>query len=78
MNTPNEIPEFTKREKEVMHLLMEGASNKMIAIDLGISPHTANMHKRIIKAKTNTNNIAGKVAYGFTHLHRFKIEKHKL
>ena len=75
MNTPNEIPEFTKREKEVMHLLMEGASNKMIASELGISPHTANMHKRIIKAKTNTNNIAGMVAYGFNHPHHFETEK---
>lgn len=75
MNTNNENSLFTNREKEVMLLLMEGASNKMIASKMGISPHTVNMYKRIIKAKTNTINIAGMVAYGFKHLHHFNKEK---
>ncbi len=36
--------ELTARETEVLHLLAEGASNKLIARALGISAHTAKFH----------------------------------
>lgn len=36
--------ELTNREKEVLHLIAEGASNKVIARTLGISTHTAKFH----------------------------------
>ena len=38
-----DIP-LTPREQEVLALLVEGASNKMIARRLGISVHTAKFH----------------------------------
>ena len=38
-----EVP-LTPREQEVLALLVEGASNKMIARRLGISVHTAKFH----------------------------------
>ena len=38
-----EVP-LTRREPEVLALLVEGASNKMIARRLGISVHTAKFH----------------------------------
>ena len=42
-NMGSEIP-LTPRELEVLALLAEGASNKMIARRLGISAHTAKFH----------------------------------
>jgi len=35
---------LTPREREVLELMAEGASNKMIARSLGISVHTAKFH----------------------------------
>jgi DNA-binding CsgD family transcriptional regulator len=35
---------LTQREREVLELMAEGASNKMIARALGISVHTAKFH----------------------------------
>jgi DNA-binding CsgD family transcriptional regulator len=35
---------LTPREREVLELMAEGASNKMIARALGISVHTAKFH----------------------------------
>ena len=36
--------ELTEREKQVVQLLAEGLSNKLIADRLGISDHTAKFH----------------------------------
>ena len=41
---PDGDPQLTSREQEVLRLLAEGASNKMIAQQLGISVHTAKFH----------------------------------
>jgi DNA-binding CsgD family transcriptional regulator len=40
----NEPPPLTAREREVLALLAEGASNKAIARVLGVSVHTAKFH----------------------------------
>ncbi len=44
-------PDLTTREIEVLHLLAEGASNKVIARALGISAHTAKFHVASILEK---------------------------
>jgi len=44
-------PDLTNREIEVLHLLAEGASNKVIARALGISAHTAKFHVASILEK---------------------------
>ena len=44
-------PDLTAREIEVLHLLAEGASNKVIARALGISAHTAKFHVASILVK---------------------------
>lgn len=49
---PAALPEpLTPREIEVLKMLAEGLSNKLIAVDLGISEHTV---------KFNVNSILGK------------------
>lgn len=47
---------LTKREREVLKLLMEGLSDKEIGDRLFISAFTAETHSRNIRKKTNTNN----------------------
>ena len=46
--------QLTPRESEVLRLLAEGASNKMIAQRLGISVHTAKFHVGAVIDKLDT------------------------
>jgi DNA-binding CsgD family transcriptional regulator len=47
---------LTARESEVLALLAHGASNKSIARDLGISPHTAKFHVASLLGKLGARN----------------------
>ena len=47
---------FSKREKEALNLLMQGKSNKQIAITLGISEHTVEFHLKNIYAKLQVSS----------------------
>jgi DNA-binding NarL/FixJ family response regulator len=49
-------PELTAREIEVLRLLAEGASNKVIARRLGISVHTAKFHVASILEKLDATS----------------------
>jgi len=49
-------PDLTAREIEVLHLLAEGASNKIIARALGISAHTAKFHVASILEKLDATS----------------------
>jgi len=51
-------PDLTNREIEVLHLLAEGASNKIIARALGISAHTAKFHVASILEKLDAASRA--------------------
>jgi DNA-binding NarL/FixJ family response regulator len=46
---------LTAREKEVLEMLGEGASNKSIAYQLNISEHTVKFHVASIFAKLGVN-----------------------
>jgi two-component system, NarL family, nitrate/nitrite response regulator NarL len=49
---PEPVPvDLSVRERQVLHLLAEGASNKVIARRLGITPNTAKFHVASIIAK---------------------------
>lgn len=48
---PRNSYNLSAREREVLELLVEGASNKEIARRLGISAHTAKFHVRQITDK---------------------------
>lgn len=47
---------LTPREKEILILVALGYSNKTIAADLSISPHTVKTHLNNIYKKTNVSN----------------------
>jgi DNA-binding NarL/FixJ family response regulator len=70
-STPQSIPNkpsserdhmLTVRELEVLRLLAEGASNKLIARRLGISFHTAKFHVASIAAKLDATGRTDAVA----------------
>jgi DNA-binding CsgD family transcriptional regulator len=54
---------LTPRELEVLTLLAEGASNKMIAHRLGISVHTAKFHVRSLLDKLDAVGRTDAVAH---------------
>jgi DNA-binding CsgD family transcriptional regulator len=69
--TDGDIP-LTPRELEVLALLAEGASNKMIARRLGISVHTAKFHVGSLLDKLDavgrTDAVAHAARLGVIHL----------
>jgi DNA-binding NarL/FixJ family response regulator len=58
-------PDLTSREIEVLHLLAEGASNKVIARALGISAHTAKFHVASILEKLDAASRTEAVTSAF-------------
>jgi DNA-binding CsgD family transcriptional regulator len=52
----SDINKFSKREKEVTELLLEGKSNKQIALTLGISASTVEYHLKNIYKKLQVNS----------------------
>ena len=64
--------ELTERERQVVTLLAEGLSNKLIADRLGISDHTAKFHVNGVMAKlgagTRTEAVVEAVRRGLVTL----------
>ncbi len=54
---------LTKREKQIIRMLMEGMSSKQIAEALGISANTVNNHRKRLLGKTGCNNSMELVRY---------------
>ena len=71
MRPEGEVP-LTPRETEVLALLAEGASNKVIARRLGISVHTAKFHVGSLLDKLDavgrTDAVAHAARLGVIHL----------
>ncbi len=57
-------PVLTPREIEVLRLLADGASNKIIAHQLGISDHTVKFHVTSILSKLNAGTRTEAVMLG--------------
>jgi NarL family two-component system response regulator YdfI len=55
---------LTPREIEVLRLLADGASNKLIAHKLGISDHTVKFHVTSILSKLNAGTRTEAVTLG--------------
>lgn len=57
---------LTKREKEVMNLLVEGYQNKEIARALDISPRTVELHRAKVMEKLHAHTVSDVVRAGMT------------
>ncbi|NML21853.1 response regulator transcription factor [Pseudoflavitalea sp. G-6-1-2] len=57
LNTLQPVPELTKREKQILHLLAAGRKSAAIAEELYISPLTVKTHRATLLHKFQVNNI---------------------
>lgn len=64
---PRGVGVLTRREREVLDLLAEGATNRQIAERLFLSPKTAEHHVRSVLAKLDLSNRAEAAAYAVRH-----------
>lgn len=60
---PQDRPELTERELDVLRLIVGGSTNREIAAHLGISENTVNFHVKNILAKLHLKNRAQATAY---------------
>lgn len=49
---------LTARQRQVLHLVMEGRLNKQIAAELGLSENTVKIHRRRIMETMSANSVA--------------------
>ncbi len=52
------LKSLTPREKQVMDLIVEGNANKVIAIDLGLSERTVEIHRAKVMEKMGARSVA--------------------
>lgn len=57
LKNPEEVPELTNREKQILYLLAEGKKSSEIADELFISPLTVKTHRATLLHKFETGNI---------------------
>ena len=58
---------LTKREREILRLIAQGASSKVIAQTLGISPKTVQAHRSNLAAKLRLPSTAAIVRWAIKH-----------
>lgn len=58
---------ISEREKDIIRCVASGKSNKEIAEELFISPHTVATHRRNINAKLGIHSAAGLTIYAIIH-----------
>jgi DNA-binding NarL/FixJ family response regulator len=58
--------DLTSREAEVLQLIAEGFSNKLIASELGISIKTVEKHRQQVMNKLNIHDVAGLTRYAIS------------
>jgi len=52
------VESLTPREKQVMAMVVDGAANKVIAIDLGLSERTVEIHRAKVMEKMGARSVA--------------------
>ncbi|CAM3275986.1 response regulator [Aequorivita lipolytica] len=63
LNLQKKLPKITKREKEILVLIVEGLTNSHIAEKLFISIDTVDSHRKNLYSKLNVNNTARLVGF---------------
>jgi DNA-binding NarL/FixJ family response regulator len=63
---PRKSGELTTREAEVLQLIAEGFSNKLIAAELNISIKTVEKHRQQVMNKLNIHDVAGLTRYAIS------------
>lgn len=58
---------LTPRERQVLKLVSEGSTSKVIASRLKISPKTAQIHRANLMAKLGVHSTAAMVRYAIKH-----------
>ena len=56
--TAKHIASLTPREREVMEMVVEGKANKVIAVDLGLSQRTVEIHRARVMKKMKADSIS--------------------
>lgn len=64
---PTNLPDLTKREKEVLQLIAGGMTNVQIAEKLFISPSTVDTHRKNMITKLEVNNTAALIRFAVEH-----------
>ena len=52
------VANLTPREREVMEMVVQGTANKVIAIDLGLSQRTVEVHRAHVMDKMKARTLA--------------------
>jgi FixJ family two-component response regulator len=52
------IATLTPREREIMERIVAGQANKVIAVELGLSERTVEIHRAKVMAKTQVHSLA--------------------
>lgn len=68
-------PQLSKRERETIQLLLEGKSNKLIALDMKVSERTVEFHLKNIYAKFQVNSRMELVLKLKSDANRLETEK---
>jgi two-component system response regulator FixJ len=55
---------LSERQRDTMHLLIRGLSNKEIGLELGISPRTVEIHRTWVMTRMQANSMADLVRMG--------------
>ena len=57
-DTQRRLESLTPRERQVMDLVVEGEANKVMAIDLGLSERTVEIHRARVMEKMGARSVA--------------------
>ncbi len=65
--TKDPIDFLSPREREVMQMVVGGASSQEIAVSLGLSINTVDTYRSRVKTKLGVDNLADLVKYAIRH-----------
>lgn len=66
-STPNDSNALTPRERDILVGIVKGQTNKEIASELHLSPHTVITHRRNITKKLQIHSSSGLTIYAIMH-----------